>query len=249
MSEDGDETPDLPPDAPTMQEIDSIIDRLFPNRGSSNLSQTYNVMPGHRRNDMFYFDRFLSTQTGRAFISVVRTVANRVGIDPAFLAMNAITEHGMDIYISKNQVFSWQAGLDYWENLSRMVSRSSIQGTSELRARRTGRMFENEQGNQSPEYAFANGANVLLAMAIVLKFYENEIVQAAGSRLTTHARYALVRYAYNYSRRIAKQKAEQVARGLNPLPIRGAAGPRHPLRTATIRAVQTFTIQEGYFNR
>jgi hypothetical protein len=125
---------------------------------------------------------------------------------------------------------------------------SGITGVGRIRARRVaGEEFINEQGNSVPVYAFRDGSTALLAFVALLKLYDNRICTVTRDTLKKVTRFALVRYAYNASPGRAIELAGEAAAGIEVLPRRGPAGPSHPLRTATIRAVQAIAISEEYF--
>jgi hypothetical protein len=230
-----------------MSDTGEELERLLgPVPESGTLSETYMVIPGHQRFELFGCDGALQGRDGDRFRQLLVRIADEVGIDRGLLAVNAIAEHGASIYLAIREVESQEVGLDYWETLRSSVMTSGVSGVTRIRAHPVaGRQFRNEQGNLMPVWAFRNGETALLAFAALLKVYDNR-VSAAGT-LNRVTRFALVRYAYNRSPRDAVQLAATAAAGTDVLPRTGPAGSSHPLRTATVRAVQGIHLSEEFF--
>ncbi|MEW5979309.1 MAG: hypothetical protein AB1898_26240 [Acidobacteriota bacterium] len=214
---------------------------------ASQLAHRYLVIPGHRRFELFGCHRPMEGPQGERFRRLVARIANEVGIDPGLLVVNAIAEHGTTIYLSSQSVENDEVGLDYWDTLQHSVLASGIPGVGRIRVRRSGNIFQNEQGRNMPGYTFADGPTALLALAAMLKVYHDRISAAGGPSLTTVTRFALVRYAYHASPQRAVELARTAGSGVEVLPARGPAGASSPLRTATIRAVQAIAVSEDYF--
>jgi hypothetical protein len=234
-----------------MPEPKDEIDELLANTvtESSRLSDEYFVMPGYGRYELFGCHRSLESREGQRLRPLVIRLADEVGVDRGLLAVSAVSEQArISRYLSLREVESPAVGLDYWVSLQYTVSNSGLPGVTRIRSRRIHtRDFENEQHNVLPRYAFPDGPTALLAFAALLKVYDNRILRAGGSALRKVTRLALVRYAYNHSPNDALVLAQKAASGTEVLAVDGPAGKHHPLRSATIHAVQAFAVSEDFF--
>jgi len=230
------------------RELDRVLATAIKNEESTRLALKYFVIPGHNgRYELFSCDGSLKGPEGERFRQLVIRVADEVGIDRGLLAVNAIAENNVSVFLASRHVESKEVGLDYWNTLRHSVLSSGIPGVGRIQAPDTGRVFRNEAGNDVPIYEFWDGPNALLAFAALLRVYDNRITAAAGPSLPKVTRFALVRYAYNAKPRGALDLARTAASGVEVLPLRGSAGPSHPLRTATVRAVQAIAVSENFF--
>jgi hypothetical protein len=112
----------------------------------------------------------LEERTGERFRRLVIRIAHEVQLDAGLLAVNAIAEHGVSIYLAVREVERQEVGPDYWHSFGRSVLASGVPGVGRIRARRVaGKTFINEQWISVPVYAFHDGATALLGFAAFTK--------------------------------------------------------------------------------
>ena len=192
-------------------------------------------------------------------------LAARSKIDPAFLAMNFLTEGGRDLYLSNTPVPATGVGLDHWNSFriqaeaqtgltfstgilndpgSRWCSIMTSQGCR----------FVNRMGvDVGLVPTFLNGEDAALAVGARLRVLANGIEHAAaGGALEPRIYWMLVRLAYNPGQNNPQQMAAALAllsaaQQLASLPSSGDVGPQHPHRTAAARSGQMLHLSTTFF--
>ena len=213
------------------------------------------------RNQLGSSDAAFDGAEGKRFQDLVADVSTRVGLDPGFLAVNALAEHGRDIFLRPGPVQSHEVGLDFWET-SRGDVRAHIPAARGLRDEGIGEDFWNEPGmnpdgtvrpsrNTGQIFEFATARDALLAVAAHIKNLERRHLAPHDNyaRLSTPVRFALLRYAYNYSPGGAEAAVQRPGVEDRFLLTTGAINTHHPQRVATVRSAQAIHLSQALFHR
>jgi hypothetical protein len=210
------------------------------------------------RNTLRGFDQNFVGDAGRAFRDRITRIAAMVGVDPGVLAVNALAEIGRSTWMRRGPVENPEVGLDYWHTLRHRVLRAvpAVRGRirSAIVRDATGNPvhFTNERGvDTGPRYAFRTGQDALLAMASTLAYLQRRLRTSvrAGVYQALHpaVKFAAIRASYNAGFSRGREMIQRAAEGRDPLIRSGDAGPRRPIRTATLRAGQAIHLSQQVF--
>jgi hypothetical protein len=205
------------------------------------------------RNGLLGFDAALSGAAGARFAARVAAVARRVGLDPGLLVTNLLAEiQRPAVWLSAAPITSPMVGVDYWHEeqtrIRRLVPAAADVRQSLLRdTSGRPRHFINEVGRDTgPIYVFASGGDGMLALASSVAYrnvrLRRSVATGVYDRLTPAVRFAAVRAAFNAGFSVGRRMIQQAAAGRDPLIRRGPVGPRHPRRTASLRAGQALHL-------
>ena len=228
------------------------------------IANTMGIDRGEGRNDLEGFDNAFDGAAGERFKELVEQFANEFDIDPAILAVNALTETGRGTYLSRNKVRSVLVGLDFWDTLQQRV-RNNVDGARSLSRTEVLRdsngipvNYENENFNDAgPIHLFNNGQDALRAMAATIKFYQNNHTGVIGSSDYSNLPYEVRNAALRLHFHKGPGRARQLIREANSanadtkrvLLDQGPTGREYPVRTATVRSAQTSHVSQHQFER
>jgi hypothetical protein len=210
------------------------------------------------RNGLLGFDAAFTGAAGARFGARVKAVATRVGLDPGLLATNLLAEIQQPAaWLSAAPIRSFDVGVDYWHEEQRGI-RALVPAAAAIRQKvrrdQSGRPihFINEVGRDTgPTYVFASGGDGMLALASAVAYrnvrLRRSLPAGAYDRMSPAVRFAAVRAAFNVGFSVGLKMIQQAAAGRDPLIRRGPVGPRHPRRTATVRAGQAIHLSCAVF--
>lgn len=205
---------------------------------------------GAARDRLDGFDRHFEGRSGAKLKNLIEAVAAEAGISPGLLAVNALTERSSpSSWLTADPVQTQEAGVDDWATLGADI-RAGVPGAPAVNAHDTGEVFVNEQGREIPVVEFANGRDALRAMAWTLRYADVRMTEgwAGYGDLPANERYTLQRFAFNRGIPGAVNLVREIGSGEGgALVDRGATGPSHPQRTATVRGAQAVHLANAVF--
>jgi hypothetical protein len=221
------------------------------------LSTQYGVPLDTSRNGLYGGDSLFQGSRGAELRQAILATAAKYGIDAGVLANFVFAELGGSnaqkaaTLTGATPVKNTAVGLDYWGgSLGKAVMRH-VFGAGDIMSTVLPEHFTNRNGKDTgPIHEFRDGPTALGAMAATIRFFEirlitkRQIGRNAWDSLLDVTRFEILRYYYNAGAGKGLKLARTAAAGQDIAIPSGDDGPKHPQRTATIRAAQAKHLRQ-----